>query len=98
MTRCPKCERYNDDRRQQEQDKLGVGHFCNARRVDKEGPYGSTAAAEGHSGCHCSYMEADVKLDCCQLVCSHSEDPQDLRGKCQDFEPSAELRKKFGLK
>lgn len=90
---------YNDD--------LGQGRFCNALWKDDKGLFCSTAAAEGSSGVHCSFTEKS-----CHLVTFKTHDERKITriqcggtptgeptfvGVCQDFEPSAEMRKKFHL-
>lgn len=94
---CPKCHLWNDHNRLKQADKLGQGDFCNAKWKDNDGSFCSIKAAENHR-CTCYFTEADVKLYCHRLVCTHSQDPKALLGTCQDFEPSAWLRKKFGVK
>ncbi len=101
MRKCPKCGLFYDPELWSAQDELGQGRFCNSLwgvgRGDKGELFCSTRAAEGHSVATCPYTEKNVKKNCCRLVCTHSADPDSLKGTCQDFEPSMRIRQKFRL-
>lgn len=93
MAYCKDCgsEHCTSEAEYEKQDGDDKNQFCRYRGKDKKGFFCQIAALEGYSGCHCGYNARNVKLECCEYICSTTGN-KSWDGVCRDFVPTKMIR------